>query len=192
MWYHWLIKPRANQTTSVFLKLLCDWSIHQITWKVFKLRFRCWARINQWRRSRTMLTYTKTNLCVTVSARNFCDRYDATCGSSISKWDACDSGSGTGKANTQACRIYHLELAQESTEKANIHCPHAIKAGTGFCDAGTANIVILLVDRNGVMLLENKWLGMMLRSLTQKQTYYVLQFPRITFALVMTPLAAAV
>ena len=47
----------------------------------------------------------------------------------------------------------------------------------------TANIVVFLVDRNGVMSLENKWL----RSLTQKQTY-VLQFRRLIFVLVMTPL----
>ena len=139
----------------------------------------------------TMLTYTKTNLCVAVTANNFCARYDATCGS-ISKWQACGSefgaltaGSGTGKGNTQACRIYHLGMAQESTQNANIHCPHASKADTGFCDAGTAKIVVFLVDRNGVMSLDNKRLC----SLTQKQTD-VLQFPRITFALVMTPLEA--
>ena len=66
------------------------------------------------------------------------------------------AGSGTGKGNTQACRIHHLGLAEQSTDKANIHCPHASKAGTGQCDAGTAKIVVFLVDRNGVMSLENK------------------------------------
>ena len=110
----------------------------------------------------TMLTYTKTNLCVAVSANNFCARYDATCGS-ISKWDACGSefgaltaGSGTGKGNTQACRVYHLGLAETGGSNVAAHCPHASFAGTGQCDAGTAKIVVFLVDRNGVMSLENK------------------------------------
>ena len=110
----------------------------------------------------TMLTYTKTNLCVAVSANNFCARYDATCGS-ISKWQACGSefgaltaGSGTGNANTQACRIFHLGLAEAGGSNVAAHCPHASKAGTGQCDAGTAKIVVFLVDRNGVMSLENK------------------------------------
>ena len=80
-----------------------------------------------------------------------------------SKWNACGSefaalmaGSGNGKANTQACRIFHLGLAESSAGQASTHCPHASKAGTGQCDAGTANIVVFLVDRNGVMSLENK------------------------------------
>ena len=102
------------------------------------------------------------HLCVAVTADNFCARYDTTCGSS-NKWDACDTeftaltaGSGTGNANTQSCRIYHLGLAETSADLAKIHCPHSSKAGTGQCDAGTANIVVFLVDRNGVMSLENK------------------------------------
>ena len=91
----------------------------------------------------TMLTYTKTNLCVAVTANNFCARYDATCGGT-NKWGTCDqgfgtltAGSGTGPGNTQACRIHQLKLAEAGGSNVATHCPHASKAGTGFCDAGT-------------------------------------------------------
>ena len=79
------------------------------------------------------------------------------------------AGLGTGTANTQACHIFHLGLAETGGSFVTDHCPHASKAGTGQCDdAGTANTVVFLVDRNGVMSLENKWL----RSLTQKQMHW--------------------
>ena len=90
----------------------------------------------------TMLTYTKTNLCVAVSANNFCALYAAACGG-IDKWDACDqefgalaAGSGGEKADTQACRVYHLGLAVVSTDLAKIHCPHVSKAGADQCVTG--------------------------------------------------------
>ena len=41
--------------------------------------------------------------------------------------------SGTGSANTQACRMFHLSLAQKGKDDAKIHCPHAGKDGGGVC-----------------------------------------------------------
>ena len=119
----------------------------------------------------TMLTYTKTNSCVAVSADNFCARYDAACGS-ISKWQQCDQEFTALAAGwRQACRVVHhpvpeaggkiiikIEDSEARRNNVRVHCPHKSFGGSGgFCyNAGTANIVVFLVDRNGVMSLENK------------------------------------
>merc|ERR1712032_1152661 len=76
---------------------------------------------------------------------NFCTRYTATCGS-LSAWSACKTdfakfaaGSGKVNADTQACRLFHLSLAEASTDAAKIHCPHSSKTGGGVCADNTAN-----------------------------------------------------
>ena len=73
------------------------------------------------------------------NATNFCARYTATC-NNISAWSTCaadfakfGAGSGTGNADTQACRLYHLSLAETSTDYGKTHCPHASKDGSKVC-----------------------------------------------------------
>merc|ERR1711934_201013 len=70
---------------------------------------------------------------------NFCVRYTATCGS-ISAWSDCSTdfakfseGVRGTNGDTQACRLYHLSLAETSADKAKEHCPHASKSGSGVC-----------------------------------------------------------
>ena len=72
--------------------------------------------------------------------QEFCDRYQATCANNV-PWPTCAAdfsniaaGSGTGQANTQACRVFHLGLAEKTANGAAIHCPHASQAGTGQCE----------------------------------------------------------
>jgi len=72
---------------------------------------------------------------------NFCTRYQATC-NAISAWTGCTqdfgllgAGAGNGNADTQACRLYHLSLAEGSASAATTHCPHASKDGGGVCAA---------------------------------------------------------
>ena len=69
----------------------------------------------------------------------FCDKFATTCGK-IKSWSTCktdfaklEKGSGNGSANTQACRVFHLSLAQKGMADAKIHCPHAAKMGGGVC-----------------------------------------------------------
>ena len=78
--------------------------------------------------------------CEDPPATSFCSRFDATCGDGDNKWESCATdfpklaaGSGNGPANTQACRAYHLGLAEASADSAKVHCPHASKAGMGVC-----------------------------------------------------------
>merc|ERR1712146_540163 len=85
-----------------------------------------------------------TGVCVAATSADFCTRFDTACGSTH-KWDTCatdfkgiSEGFGTGAADTQACRLYHLGLAEKSTDDATKHCPHASKAGTGVCVAATS------------------------------------------------------
>ena len=82
---------------------------------------------------------TKAVVTTASASATFCSRFDATCGTDY-KWESCATefsklaaGSGTGQANTQACRVYHLKLAEASAQSAKAHCPHASKAGTGQC-----------------------------------------------------------
>ena len=84
--------------------------------------------------------YLTQSPCEDPSATSFCSRFDATCGDGDNKWESCAdefpklaAGSDTGQANTQACRVYHLKLAEASADGAKVHCPHSIKAGTGVC-----------------------------------------------------------
>ena len=73
----------------------------------------------------------------TLRGSTFCDEFVTTCGKS---WSDCktdfaklEKGSGTGSANTQACRVFHLSLAQKGKADAQVHCPHASKMGGGVC-----------------------------------------------------------
>merc|ERR1719482_1611894 len=79
------------------------------------------------------------NMCVA----QFCDRYETTCGS-VTAWSDCKTdfakitaGSGNGNADTQACRQFHLGLAEKGADEAKIHCPHASKDGGETCVAPT-------------------------------------------------------
>ena len=83
---------------------------------------------------------TKAVATTAPASATFCSRFDATCGGGDYKWESCAdefsklaAGSGNGQANTQACRVYHLKLAEASAKDAEVHCPHASKAGTGVC-----------------------------------------------------------
>ena len=81
--------------------------------------------------------------CCNPIFEDFCERYHNTCVvpgysteysdclSFVNKLDDGQDGDATG--DTVQCRLTHLGLAEQGAEQAQLHCPHASKAGDGYC-----------------------------------------------------------
>ena len=76
--------------------------------------------------------------CVVPTKDTFCANYKLVCGKEYKNcatdFPKLDIGDSSSTGATQACRIFHLELAQRGSH-IKFHCPHASETGGGQCVA---------------------------------------------------------
>lgn len=82
-------------------------------------------------------------LAASLARADFCSDYATRCGETgygeaysdcSAQFPALPAGAASSaSADTQACREFHLGLAQASASQAVVHCPHASLNGGGVC-----------------------------------------------------------